>query len=304
MKILSVGSVAFDSIKTPFGEAKNLLGGSATYFSLAARFFATPAIVAVVGQDFTDEHRQIFTKNDIDVSGLVKLPGKTFAWGGEYGFDLNTRQTLFTHLNVFENFKPQLHEEHQNAPFVFLGNIQPNLQKLVLNQIKHPKLVGLDTMNLWIQNTPTELAEVLKLIDVLVINDSEARQLSQEHNLAKAAKKIRLMMRPQAVLVIKQGEHGLLMFYNNTIFNLPGYLLEDVFDPTGAGDSFAGGFMGYLAQAGEITEANLKRACVFGSVVASFCVEDFGTKRLETLTKQDIDQRFAQFKQLTYFELH
>jgi sugar/nucleoside kinase (ribokinase family) len=348
VKILNIGSIAFDSIKTPFGQAKKTLGGSATYFSLAASFFAQPAIVAVVGEDFNNAHKKVFQNRKVDLSGLEHKKGESFFWSGKYNFDLNTRKTLKLKLNVFADFQPKLLPHHCQSQYVFLGNIHPKLQMQVLKQIKQPRLVGLDTVDFWIERNLGDLKQVLKLVDVFVINDSEARELSREYNLVKAAKKILGMMSATPslspsplsasgrgkTLIIKQGEHGLLMFYkasslllspsegrvpecirggerlnkkfnesNLKIFNLPGYPLETVFDPTGAGDSFAGGFMGYLASADKLDEHHLKRACVYGSVVASFCVEDFGTKRLEKLTKQEIQNRFAEFKRLTHFEI-
>jgi len=342
-----VGSVAFDSIETPFGKVKKTLGGSAGYFSLAASFFARPSVVAVVGKDFADKYRDILKKKNIDLSGLQTTKGKTFSWGGKYSFDLNNRETLFTHLNVFENFKPKLSADHKTAEYVFLGNIHPALQLDVLSQVKKPKLVGLDTMNLWIEKTPKELAKILKLADIFVINDSEARQLSGEHNLVKTAKKILRMMGTKTAdksaryktLIIKRGEYGLLMFRtvfpspslsaeasakadgrgvrgegSMKIFHLPGFPLEDVIDPTGAGDSFAGGFMGYLCRVVSSLSAvasakeepyptwdDLKRACVAGSVMASFCVEKLGTLKLQEISQKDLDRRFMEFKQLTHF---
>ncbi len=327
MKLLIVGSVAYDSIKTPFGKANKTLGGSATYFSLAASFFTKPSLVAVVGQDFKDE--EVFKRLGINISGLEKQPGKTFAWGGEYSFDLNSRKTLFTHLNVFENFKPKLSSDHKKSKFVFLGNIHPSLQLDVLKQVNAPKFVGLDTMNLWIEKTLKDLKTVLKKVDILIINDSEARELSREHNLLKGAKKILSLMqspspspshqgrgtknipsprggglgRGEKIVIIKRGEFGLLMFQKGNIFHLPGYPLEDVVDPTGAGDSFAGGFFGYLAKTDDISWPNLKKACVAGSVMASFCVEKLGTKRLLEIKSLDITQRLKDFKTLTHFEI-
>jgi sugar/nucleoside kinase (ribokinase family) len=298
-RLLIIGSVAYDSIKTPFGHAKNALGGSASYFSLAARQFVRPSIVAVVGEDFKPRDLKTFQKFKVDISGLQKTKGKTFRWGGEYSFDLNSRTTIFTELNVFEGFYPLLSDSHQNSKYVFLGNIHPKLQKSVLSQIRQAKFVGLDTMNYWIERTLPELKAVLKLVNLLVINDSEARELSKEHNLYKAAKKILVMMKLNSFLIIKRGEHGLLMFHQNSIFNLPGYPLEDVVDPTGAGDSFAGGFMGYLAKSGNITFENLKRACVYGSVTASFCVEKMATIQLQKISLIGIKERYIKFKALT-----
>lgn len=302
MSLLIVGSVAFDSIQTPFGKINKALGGSASYFSLAASFFVRPSLVGVVGKDFANDYRRVLTGKKIDLSGLEVAPGKTFSWGGKYSFDLNSRETLFTRLNVFENFKPKLSSAHKNSRYVFLGNIHPNLQLDVLRQIKKPKLIGLDTMNLWIEKTPKQLARVLKKVNVFVINDSEARELSRQHNLPKAAKGIMGMMGGKGkTLIIKRGEYGLLMFQSSSIFHLPGYPLEDVVDPTGAGDSFAGGFMGYISKTKDRSWENLKKACVAGSVMASFCCEKLGTKRLQEISAADINKRSKQFKLLTDF---
>jgi sugar/nucleoside kinase (ribokinase family) len=300
--LLIVGSVAFDSIKTPFGKVNKALGGSASYFSLAASFFTRPSVVAVVGKDFSDKYRGILNKKNIDLSGLQTAKGKSFHWGGKYNFDLNNRETLFTHLNVFENFSPKLSAAHKNIGNLFLGNIHPALQLEVLAQMKNPKFVGLDTMNYWIEKAPKELAKVLKLVDIFIINDSEARELSGEHNLVKGAKGIIGMMGKNPTLILKRGEYGLLMFKKNQIFHLPGFPLEDVIDPTGAGDSFAGGFMGYLSKTSDYSWANLKRACVAGSVMASFCCEQLGTKRLQEISHADINRRSKEFKHLTHFD--
>ena len=304
MSLLIVGSVAYDSIKTPFGEMDKTLGGSASYFSLAASYFTPPALVAVVGEDFADADREILANKKVDLSGLQKTAGKTFAWGGEYGFDMNSRETLFTELGVFENFKPELSEQHKNADYVFLGNAHPSLQLEVLNQIPSPRLVGLDTMNYWIEKTPAELKKVLSKVDLLVINDSEARELSKQHNLLKAAKIILVLLKQtdKTTLIIKRGEYGLLLFAGEQIFNLPGYPLEDVIDPTGAGDSFAGGFMGYLAKTDNLDFENFKKACVAGSTVASFCVEGMGVSKLLNITEADITQRIVDLKKLVEFE--
>lgn len=303
VKLLIVGSVAFDSIKTPFGKVNKALGGSASYFSLAASNFTKPSLVAVVGDDFTNKNRLTLKNKGVDISGLQKAKGKTFAWGGRYSFDLNTRETLFTHLNVFESFNPVLSAAHKKTPYAFLGNIHPLLQQKVLRQIIRPKFVGLDTMNYWIEKAPVDLKKVLRKVNILIINDGEARELSKQHNLFKAAKKIMAMMAKGAALIIKRGEYGLLMFHKNEIFDLPGFPLEDVVDPTGAGDSFAGGFMGYLAAADDTSWPSLKKACVAGSVMASFCVEELGVKRLLNISQSDINRRLADFKKLTHFEL-
>jgi sugar/nucleoside kinase (ribokinase family) len=301
MSLLIVGSVAYDSIETPFGKVNKTLGGSASFFSLAASFFARPSIVAVVGEDFSAADKNILKNKKIDLSGLETAKGKTFHWGGKYSFDLNSRETLFTHLNVFENFNPKLSPAHQNSSFVFLGNIHPMLQLKVLSQVKKPKFVGLDTMNLWIEKTPAELKKVLKKVDVFIINDSEAREFSKQHNLLKAAKKIMGNMKKSATLIIKRGEYGLLMFKGGLIFHLPGFPLEDVVDPTGAGDSFAGGFMGFVAKTNNLSWENLKKACVAGSVLASFSVEKLGTAGLTKLNPSGIAKRTKEFKSLTDF---
>ena len=302
-ELLVIGSVAFDDIETPFGKSKKTLGGSATYISLAASHFTQPRMVAVVGEDFKAEHCDILQKRKVDLLGLEMAKGKTFAWGGKYHFDLNTRDTLFTHLNVFEHFSPKLSPVHQTAKYAFLGNTHPAQQIKILKQLKQPKFVGLDTMNYWIEKTPKDLARALQLVDALIINDSEARELSQEHNLLKAAKKItqRMQASKKRVLVIKRGEYGLLLFAQTKIFHLPGFPLEDVVDPTGAGDSFAGGFMGHLAATQDFSWTNLKKAAVAGSALASFCVQAFGTQALQSLKTQTLHKRIQGFRNLTSF---
>lgn len=300
MGILVVGSVAFDSIKTPFGEAKEILGGSATYFSVAASFFSEVNLVAVVGDDFKDKHLEVFTSKGIDVRGLERVPGKTFRWAGEYSYDLNNRTTLDTQLNVFADFQPKIIKEYQDADYVFLGNIDPELQRGVVRQTKKPKLVACDTMNFWIEGRYESLVETLKCVDVLIINDSETRQLANEFNLIKAARVIQAM--GPRTLVIKRGEYGVLMFNRSSWFSAPAYPLEEVFDPTGAGDAFAGGFMGYIAATNDSDEVNLKKAIIFGSVMASFSVEEFGLNRLLKLTYPEIKERYSAFKLLTHFE--
>jgi sugar/nucleoside kinase (ribokinase family) len=292
--ILAVGSVAFDSIKTPFGEANRVVGGAATYFAIAASFFTEVRIVAVVGDDFGSNVDKVFGGRKIDLAGLEKVPGETFRWKGEYGFDLNSRETIYTHLNVFEKFTPKIPEAHRTSPFVFLGNIHPTLQVDVLNQVQKPRLVGADTMNYWIERTPAELKQVLKRVDVLLINDSEARELAGEANLVKAARKVQAM--GPKTLVVKRGEQG-------GFFAAPAMPLEDVFDPTGAGDTFAGGFLGYLASCDTVDDASLARAIIYGSTLASFAVEDFSVDRLLRLTPSEVKDRFADFKKLTHFEI-
>ncbi len=299
--ILVVGSVAFDSLKTPFGEASRIVGGAATYFSIAASFFSDVRVVAVVGQDFTDEHVQrVFGGRRINLDGLQRVPGETFRWKGEYSFDLNDRESLYTHLNVFADFTPRIPEHYRSSPFVFLGNIQPSLQLDVLDQVQKPTLVAADTMNYWIERDPEELRRVMSRVDVLLINDSEARQLSGEWNLVKAARAIRLM--GPRLLVIKRGEYGVLMSRGDGFFAAPAMPLESVFDPTGAGDTFAGGFVGYLASCPEVSDEALARAIIAGSTLASFAVEDFGVDRLLRLTQEEVRVRFVEFKRLTHFE--
>jgi hypothetical protein len=299
MSILVVGSVALDAVKTPFGERDEILGGSATFFSIAASFFTNVSVVAVVGEDFTEQHEAVFHERKIDISGLERKPGKTFRWKGEYGYDLNTRETVYTHLNVFADFKPKLPENTHQFPYLFLGNIGPSLQFEVREQVD-ARLVALDTMNYWIESVPEDLKRVLKVIDILVINDEEAREIAREPNLIRAAKKI-LEMGPKR-LVVKRGEYGAAMFSQNSYFAMPAFPAEDVFDPTGAGDSFAGGFMGYLAATGQTDEPAMRRAMIYGSVMASFNVEQFGCERLQKLTYQDINARFRHFKDITHFD--
>ena len=298
--ILTVGSVAFDSVKTPFGEVSRVVAGAATYFSIAASFFTDVRLVGVVGDDFNEEHLAVFSNRRIDLDGLQRVSGETFRWRGEYSFDLNTRETIYTHLNVFEDFRPQIPQGFRDSPFVFLANIHPSLQLDVLDQVEHPEFVALDTMNYWIEGTPDELRKVLKRVHVLVINDSEVRELSGEANLVKATRVIQ-EMGPQRV-VIKRGEYGVLMTREDGFFAVPGLPLENVIDPTGAGDTFAGGFVGYLASAPTITDEVVTRAIIAGSTMASFAVEDFGLARLTELTESQVTGRFAEFKRLTHFD--
>jgi sugar/nucleoside kinase (ribokinase family) len=300
--ILAVGSVAFDSIRNPFGEVSRVVGGSATYFAVAASFFTDVRLVAVVGEDFGESAMRVFAGRPIDLSGLQKVPGETFRWKGEYGFDLNTRETIYTNLNVFDQFQPAIPAGYRSTPFVFLGNIHPRLQLDVLDQVKPPRLVAADTMNYWIERTPGELRDVLKRVDVLIINDAEARELSHEANLVKAARAIR-SMGPRTV-VIKRGEHGVLMTRpgEGEFFAAPAMPLEQVFDPTGAGDTFAGGFLGYLASSGDTSDAGMARAIIYGSTLASFAVEDFSLERLLRLTHDEMRERFQHFRRLTYFD--
>lgn len=298
--ILTVGSVAFDSVKTPFGEVSRVVAGAATYFSIAASFFTGVRLVGVVGDDFLDDHLSVFTGRRVELDGLQRVAGETFRWRGEYSSDLNTRETIYTYLNVFEDFRPRIPDRFRSTPFVFLANIHPSLQLEVLEQVKQPELVALDTMNYWIEGTPEELQKVLSRVDILVINDSEARQLSEEGNLVKAARIIQ-GMGPERV-VIKRGESGVLMTRPEGFFAVPGLPLDRVCDPTGAGDTFAGGFLGFLAAATKITDQVVNQAVIAGSVMASFAVEEFGLDRLLTLTDMEIKQRFGEFKRLTHFD--
>lgn len=298
--IVTVGSVAFDSVKTPFGEVSRVVGGAAAYFSVAASFFTDVKLVAVVGDDFGTEQMRVFEGRRIDTAGLQRVPGETFRWKGEYGFDLNTRETIYTRLNVFDQFHPVLPAQYRSAPFVFLANIHPALQSEVLTQVERPRFVAADTMNYWIEGTPEELRAVLSRIDALIINDEEARQLAGESNLAKAARAVQSM--GPRLLVIKRGEHGVLMTCGEGFFAAPAMPLESVADPTGAGDTFAGGFMGYLASAREMTDEVLARASIAGSALASLAVEDFGLDGLLGASPKAVNQRFAAFKRLTHFE--
>ncbi len=300
MSILVVGSVAFDSVRTPSGFRDEILGGSATYFSIAASYFAPVGIVAVVGDDFPEEHLSFFHRKGIDTSDLQRRPGKTFRWKGEYGLDLNSAKTLETQLNVFADFDPSLRSEHRTREFLFLGNIDPDLQRSVLGQMRSPKLIVCDTMNYWINHKRDPLLKTLGLIDVLVINDAETKQLAGESNLIAAARRI-LALGPKTV-VVKRGEHGALMIQPRSMFGAPAFPVEEVVDPTGAGDSFAGGFVGYLAATGATDEASMRRAVVFGSAMASFNVADFGPKRLGDLTYPEILARFRELQKMTAFE--
>jgi sugar/nucleoside kinase (ribokinase family) len=300
MGILVVGSIALDSVITPFGSKDDVLGGTAVYASLAACYFSDVSIVGVVGDDFPEAHIGFLKEKGIDLSGLQRQKGKTFRWKGEYGFDLNTRTTLDTQLNVFADFSPKLPDSHRSREFLFLGNIDPDLQRSVLEQMKRPKLVVCDTMNYWIQNKRDSLLKTLALVDLLVINDSEARELADEPNMIRAAGMI-LAMGPK-MLVVKRGEYGALMFSAGSVFGIPAYPLENVLDPTGAGDTFAGGMIGYLAASKVCDDAALRKAVVFGSVMASFSVTDFGPQQLGNLTYPEIESRFKEFRRLAAFE--
>jgi sugar/nucleoside kinase (ribokinase family) len=307
MSILAVGSVAFDTIATPAGRVENMLGGSATYFSLAASYFTDVRVVAVVGDDFRAEHESVLKKRGVDTRGIQRQKGKTFRWGGQYLDNLNEAKTEFTELNVFQNFQPHIPEEYMDSLFLFLGNIHPTLQAAVRLEMDRVRLTGGDTMNFWIQGSLKELTETLRLVNVLLINDGEAKMLASEKSLPRAARKV-LAMGPQA-LVIKHGEYGATIFFREGAFGIgshpfraPALPIEEVIDPTGAGDSFAGGFMGYIASQGQLNREVLKRALFYGGVMGSFAVERFGTERLQTLTRQEIDARFQVFRELTHLE--
>jgi sugar/nucleoside kinase (ribokinase family) len=300
MSILVVGSVAYDTVETPLGRAERVLGGSASFFSVAAAFFTPVNLVGVVGQDFGEAELAAFRGRPIDLTGLERMQGKTFHWQGKYSQDLNSRDTICTELNVFEFFEPKIPAGYRGSELVFLGNIDPGLQRRVLEQVERPRVVACDTMNFWIKGKPRELRETLAKVQVLLINDQEARELSGEWNLVRAARAIRAM--GPHTLVVKKGEHGVLMFGEEGSFAAPALPLETVVDPTGAGDTFAGGFLGYLASAPDLGDAPLRRAVVMGSTLASFCVEAFSLDRLLTLTRPEIDARYGVFERLTRFE--
>lgn len=301
MGLLVVGSIALDNVETPFDKIDDALGGSATFISISASFFSGPVhLTGVVGSDFSKDHIDLFNGRNIDLEGLQIVEGETFRWGGKYHYDLNRRDTLFTKLGVFESFNPILPEKYKKDKIVVLGNIQPSLQLNVLNQLENPQLIICDTMNLWISTAKEDLIEVIKRVDVLIINDSEAREISGQHNLIKAAKDI--MNIGCKYLIIKKGEHGALLFSEDQIFSAPAYPLENIFDPTGAGDTFAGGFAGYLLRTEDFSFENMKKAVIFGSTMASFCVEKFSTKGLEDLDSLRITERFYSFRELSRFE--
>ncbi len=307
MSIVAVGSIAFDDISTPFGEVKNELGGALTYFALAASYFTQVRVVGIVGDDFGPEQENVYRARGVDLRGLMRAKGKTFRWGGSYLDNLNEAKTTFTDLNVFETFDPHIPAEYRESEFLFLANIQPTLQSAVRREMADAKLVGGDTMNYWIRETLPALHETLRGLDVLLINDTEAKMLAGEKNLPRAANKV-LAMGPKA-LVIKHGEYGATIFFREGAFGIgrhpfraPALPIEEVKDPTGAGDSFAGGFMGYIASQGEINREVLKRALFYGGVMGSFAVESFGTHRLRTLNREEIDARFQVFRELTHLE--
>jgi len=300
MSVLVVGSVALDSVETPFGKVDNALGGSATYFSAAASQFTDVNVVAVVGDDFPHEQLKFLIDRKVNFEGLQKKPGKTFRWGGRYHQELNRRETLFTELNVFENFDPQLPDFYTQTPYLFLANIHPELQLKVLQQMQHPQLVVMDTMNFWIEGTPGPLREVLKYVNILIINDAEVRELSEETNIFKGSSKI-LKMGPK-ILVIKKGEHGAVMIDNGDYFFAPAFPVPNLQDPTGAGDTFAGGFVGYLAKTDYVCQKNLRRAIIYGSTLASFSVEKFNLNRLKEITQEDIEKRYQKFLRMIRVE--
>jgi sugar/nucleoside kinase (ribokinase family) len=305
MSLVVIGSVAYDGIETPHGKRDRTLGGACTYIALSASYFTKASIVGVVGEDFAREDRALLTGKGVDLEGLEQVPGKTFFWSGVYSEDMNDRTTLRTDLNVFAEFQPKLPKAYISQPYLFLGNIQPALQKQVREQMPGVRFVGGDTMNFWIKDFRDELLAAIRQWDFLLINDSEARMLSGENNLRKAAQKI-LDLGPNT-LIIKRGEYGAMLFRRNSLFMVPGYLLEDVFDPTGAGDCFAGGFVGYLAERnfdlrnGHFDLRELHRAVIYGSVMGSFCCEQFGVERFKTLTRKEVDQRFDEFRRFTTF---
>jgi sugar/nucleoside kinase (ribokinase family) len=300
MSILCVGSVALDSVETPFAKAERVIGGSATYFTSAATLFSPVQMVGVVGDDYPLEKLAFLKERGADLSGIEQRPGESFFWAGKYHFDLNTRDTLETRLGVFADFDPVIPEALRASKYVFLGNIDPTLQHDVLDQVESPEVVACDTMNYWIEGKRSELNSLLERVQILLVNDEEARQLADEPNLLKASRWIR--ERGPEIVIVKKGEHGAILFADGWQFFVPGFPLEAVFDPTGAGDAFAGGFMGSLAQAGDLDRASLQRAMVFGSVMGSFTVERFSVDRLVDLTREEIDGRLRQFHAMTAFE--
>lgn len=301
MALLVVGSVALDSVETPFDKVDDALGGSATYISLAASYFSGPiGLVGVVGSDFPEKYTELLKQHNIDLEGMQIIEGeKTFRWGGKYHYDLNVRDTLFTELNAFQNFNPVIPERFRKSRYICLGNVDPILQMRVLDQMTEPQFVICDTMNFWITGMKNDLIKLLKRVNVFIINDSEARLMTGEPNLIKAAKKV-IEMGPE-ILIIKKGEHGAMLFTEGTVFSAPAYPMEVIFDPTGAGDTFAGGFIGYLHQTRDLSLENIKRAIIYGSAMASFCVEKFSTKGLEDLSYLQIQDRFREFRKISSF---
>jgi sugar/nucleoside kinase (ribokinase family) len=300
MSLLVVGSMAFDSVKTPYGAREDAIGGSATYFSVSASYFTQVRLVAIVGSDFPQGELDFLADRNVDLAGLERSEGETFRWKGEYSYDLNTAHTLDTQLNVFQDFRPQVPAAFSESEFVFLANIDPELQASVVEQVKSPRLVACDTMNFWIEGKRDELIETFGMVDMVVINEGEVRELSGESNVLKGSRKI-LEMGPKT-LVVKQGEYGALLFQKDSVFSAPGLPLEEIYDPTGAGDTFAGGFMGYISSKGDMSPAALRRAVIFGSVMASFNVESFSYDRLRTLTQSEIEGRYHQFSDLAHFD--
>lgn len=300
MSLLVVGSVALDTVETPFGRVEEALGGSATFFSAAASLFCPVRVVAVVGNDYPLQHLDFLQQRGVDLSGVMKEEGESFRWSGIYSYDLNSRETLETRLGVFEHFKPEIPRESRDAEWVFLGNIDPDLQWHVLEQVHSPRLVACDTMNLWIDIKRESLVRLLSKVNLLLVNDAEARQLSGEHNLLRAARWIQ--ERGPELVIVKKGEHGAILFMRDAVFFAPGYPLEEIFDPTGAGDSFAGGFMGYLARVGSLEREELKRAMIYGSALGSFAVERFSVERLVKLRAEEILERVNAFRAMTAFE--
>ncbi len=301
MSLVVVGSMALDTVRTPFGEAREVLGGAATYFALAASNYTRVQVVAVVGEDFPEEHLDLLRQRNIDVSGVQRRPGRTFRWTGEYDYDLNTAHTLDTQLGVFADFHPRLPDHYRDAEFVFLANIDPRLQLEVLRQMRAPRLRALDSMNFWIDSRRAELTEAIANVDIVLLNEGEVRQYAATYNLYVAARRM-LELGPTA-LVVKKGEHGAVLVSNGGVFVAPAFPLESVLDPTGAGDSFAGGFLGYLAGVGDVSLASIKRAMIHGSAVASFAVEEFSVSRLVRLRPEELQERYDQFRDLTSFEV-
>jgi sugar/nucleoside kinase (ribokinase family) len=302
MSILCVGSVALDSVETPFGKAERVIGGSAVYFTAAASLFTPVRVVGVVGEDYPLEKLDFLSQRGADLSGIEQVEGDSFFWAGSYHFDLNTRDTLKTELGVFADFEPKIPEAARSVRYVFLGNIDPVLQHDVLDQIESPEIVACDTMNYWIDSSRDSLLELLGRVRILIVNDEEIRQLAAEPNLLTAARWVQ--SRGPEIVVVKKGEHGAMLFADDWLFFVPGFPLEEVFDPTGAGDSFAGGFMGYLASAGSLTPSDLRRAMVYGSVMGSYAVEQFSVNRLVDLPFADIELRLVEFRDITAFETH
>ncbi|MCY7379450.1 MAG: PfkB family carbohydrate kinase [Gemmatimonadaceae bacterium] len=300
MTVLVVGSVALDSVETPFGKAENVIGGSGTFFSASASHLSPVQLVGVVGDDYPMDQLEPLRKRGVDMAGLEQAKGESFRWRGRYRHDLNSAETLETRLGVFSHFSPKIPPQFRDAPFVFLANIDPRLQLDVLRQVQRPRLVACDTMNFWIESRRPDIVELIKHVDLITLNDGEARQLTDCSNLLKAARWI--MERGPRMVIIKKGEHGAFLFKEKSIFFAPAYPLEDVFDPTGAGDSFAGGFMGYLARSGDLSDASFRRAVVYGSAMGSFAVEKFSVQRLLELTPTDITSRVADFRKLVAFE--